>query len=114
MRHLKRGGALAVHVSNRFLDLLPVVTGGAEWLEKKSMIVSNSPDEKRGVFTSTWVLIAANEDFTVLKVSNETSVRLIAMDTFTGQIRGTRSFQRLPLARTAQSKCHSVRDSVLK
>jgi outer membrane protein assembly factor BamB len=36
--------------------------------------------------------IAANEDFTVLKLSDDTSVRLIAMDTFTGQIRGSRGF----------------------
>ena len=36
--------------------------------------------------------IVANEDFTVVKVSDETAVRLVAMDTFTGQIRGTRGF----------------------
>jgi outer membrane protein assembly factor BamB len=36
--------------------------------------------------------VVANEDFTVLKTSDETSVRITVMDTYTGQIRGTRPF----------------------
>lgn len=36
--------------------------------------------------------LVANEDFTVAKVSDEAAVRLIVMDTVTGQIRGVQSF----------------------
>jgi outer membrane protein assembly factor BamB len=36
--------------------------------------------------------LVANDDFTVVKVSDATSVRLVCLDTVSGQIRGTKSF----------------------
>jgi outer membrane protein assembly factor BamB/tetratricopeptide (TPR) repeat protein len=36
--------------------------------------------------------LVANEDFTVLKLSDEANVRLVAMDTVTGQIRGVKAY----------------------
>jgi outer membrane protein assembly factor BamB len=36
--------------------------------------------------------VIGNEDFTVVRVSDETTVRLIAMDTVTGQVRGAKPF----------------------
>ncbi len=36
--------------------------------------------------------LCANEDFTVVKVSDDTTVRLVAMDTFTGQVLGSKTF----------------------
>ena len=36
--------------------------------------------------------LCANEDFTVVKVSDDTTVKLAAMDTFTGQMLGSKTF----------------------
>jgi outer membrane protein assembly factor BamB len=36
--------------------------------------------------------LVANEDFTVARVSDSTSVRLVALDTFSGETRGSKSF----------------------
>lgn len=36
--------------------------------------------------------LVANDDFTVVKVSDETSVRLVCLDTVSGRIQGTKSF----------------------
>ena len=58
-KQLKPSGVLAVHVSNRYLDLVPVVRGAADRLGKQSVVVSNAPDDDREIFSSTWVLVSA-------------------------------------------------------
>lgn len=57
-RHVAAGGVLAVHVSNRFVDLAPVVAqqgrvGGWEAV----MISSDEGDEFDGVMAADWVLL---------------------------------------------------------
>jgi SAM-dependent methyltransferase len=61
-RHLKPGGVLAVHVSNKHLDLTPVVKLAADSLEKDARLV-DTEDEANDVFGSTWVLVTANRAF---------------------------------------------------
>ena len=56
-RHLKPRGVLAVHVSNRFLDLPPVVEAGARALGVRSVKVTNSADQTNAVYQSTWMLL---------------------------------------------------------
>ncbi len=58
-RHLKPDGVLAVHVSNKHLDLTPVVKLAAVSLGKDARIV-DTDDEANDVFGSTWVLVTAN------------------------------------------------------
>lgn len=58
-RHLKRNGILAIHVSNKYLDLVPVVERIAADLHKSAIAVYDSgsgsyPSE------SDWVLVATN------------------------------------------------------
>ena len=60
-KHLRPGGVLAVHVSNRYLDLVPVVRGAASRLGKKLVVIENAPDDDREVFDSTWVLVSDHE-----------------------------------------------------
>lgn len=60
-KHMRPGGVLAVHVSNRYLDLVPVVRGAAEALGKKMVVVENAPDETHEIFASTWVLVSDHE-----------------------------------------------------
>jgi len=57
-RHLKPGGILAVHISNRFLDLKPVVKAAAAALGKTARIVEDDSNDARGTYGTTWVLVA--------------------------------------------------------
>ena len=57
-RHLKPHGILAVHISNRYLDLKPVVTAAASELGKVSLLYErDETDEEPQCFGSTWVLV---------------------------------------------------------
>ena len=56
-RHLKPDGILAVHISNRYLDLQPVLQGEAAALHKIARVVDTEDDETQDVFGATWVLI---------------------------------------------------------
>ena len=58
-RHLKTDGILAVHVSNRYLDLQPVVAGEARALGKLARVVDTDDDETQDIFGATWVLVTS-------------------------------------------------------
>ncbi len=62
-RHLNPGGILAVHVSNLFLKLPPVVQEEAEHAGMGSLFVTNEDDEDVGAYSSDWVLVTADRDF---------------------------------------------------
>jgi len=59
-RHLKPDGILAVHISNRYLDLEPVLSGLTARLGKIARVVDTEDDETQDVFGATWVLIASH------------------------------------------------------
>jgi hypothetical protein len=61
LRHIKTAGIIAVHVSNRYLDLVPVVRGSAAALNLKAVVINSIGNESRALFGATWVL-AGNED----------------------------------------------------
>jgi hypothetical protein len=61
--HLGPGGVLAVHVSNKYLDLQPVVRMQADELGLPAMVVDTYDDDAVGSFGSTWVLIPKRPDF---------------------------------------------------
>ena len=61
-RHLKPGGVLAVHISNRYLDLAPVLrleTEARGWHAKE---VDDEEEDDIGVYRSDWVLISDRGD----------------------------------------------------
>lgn len=60
-RHLKPDGVLVVHVSNKFLDLPPVVHALARALGKQSLMVSNEPDADNEIFEADWILVTSNQ-----------------------------------------------------
>jgi hypothetical protein len=60
--HLKPDGILAVHISNRYLDLRPVVRELAELHGKQSLLYTHRT-RRRGALNSRWVLITDNERF---------------------------------------------------
>ncbi len=62
-RHLKPDGVLAVHVSNRFLALGPVVALAAAEDGKTAMMISNAEDTNTEVAASDWVLVTSRPGF---------------------------------------------------
>ncbi len=61
-QHIARDGILAIHISNRFLELGPVVRGLAEHLGWQAVRIDNEDDDSIGVFSSTWVLLTPDID----------------------------------------------------
>jgi len=60
LQHLRQpNGVIAVHISNRFLDLEPVVDRAAEEFGLQSVWIAND-EEDPGVFQSDWVLLSRN------------------------------------------------------
>jgi hypothetical protein len=62
-RHLKPDGVLAVHVSNRYVDLAPIVGKAAEESGKMARMVRNSSDPIAAVSASAWVLVSSRPGF---------------------------------------------------
>lgn len=69
-RHLKPGGVLALHVSNRFLELEYVIDRIASALGKATLQVETEEDEDGDCFGSTWVLVASSPGVFQHKVFN--------------------------------------------
>jgi hypothetical protein len=59
LRHMKPGGVIAFHVSNRFLDLKPVLLAIAEKHHLEYAFVHETGDS--GGTTSDWVLLARDK-----------------------------------------------------
>jgi spermidine synthase len=58
-RHLRPAGILAVHISNRYLNLQPVLEGEVHATQKIARVVDTEDDEDVDVFGATWVLITS-------------------------------------------------------
>ena len=62
-QHLNSEGILAVHISNRYLDLSPVVRKLAELHRKETCRIDGNGDEQQGTRPSNWVLMTSNSRF---------------------------------------------------
>lgn len=61
LRQLRPGGILAVHISNRHLDLRPVVEGLARHHGLRFVTITDNVDDKEWwLYTSTWMLLSAD------------------------------------------------------
>ena len=60
--HLKPRGTAAFHISNRFLDLAPVVRGLGAEMGMRTALHESPADEQGGLIASTWVLLSPGED----------------------------------------------------
>ena len=72
-QHLANDGVLAVHVSNRYLNLGRVVRGLAEEAGYESYWIESEEDVDRGVKESNWVLITKNPGIVVGRSQTEDS-----------------------------------------
>jgi len=61
-RHLRADGAIAVHVSNRYLDLHPVVFGLAEKIGYPAVTIDDleADDDDAGTYGSDWIILTRN------------------------------------------------------
>jgi hypothetical protein len=62
-RHLKPAGVLAVHITNRFLDLRPVVKTAANHFGKEVRLVDSEGIPEKLVLRSRWALISSDAAF---------------------------------------------------
>jgi SAM-dependent methyltransferase len=69
-RHLKPDGVLAVHVTNRYIDLEPIVALAAEEAAKTARMVYLPIDEANAVNNSFWILITGNPSFFTPPIRN--------------------------------------------
>lgn len=61
-RHMQPHGVLAVHVSNRYLDLEPVVQELADASGRHAVAIATDDDDGE-VYEASWVLVSANRAF---------------------------------------------------
>jgi hypothetical protein len=54
-------GAIAVHISNRYLNLEPVVRGLAQHFGLLAVYVEDDEDDKLAVYSSDWVILTRNK-----------------------------------------------------
>lgn len=61
--HLKKDGILAIHISNDYLNLVPITLGLAKTLGWEAIIVDSDENGDEGIYEATWVLITSNRSF---------------------------------------------------
>ena len=59
-RHLRPGGVIAFHVTNRYLDLAPVIQKMATEQGYQSILVSDDPPEESDLARTDWVIVTRN------------------------------------------------------
>lgn len=57
-KHMKPEGIVAVHISNRYLDLKPVLLAAAEHYGKHARLLDTDDEDALGTYGATWVLLA--------------------------------------------------------
>jgi hypothetical protein len=62
-RHLKSNAIIAVHISNHYLDLAPVVFAAARHNGYGVTLIENRPDWDEQVQASSWVLMSKDQRF---------------------------------------------------
>lgn len=62
-RHLVSGGILAFHISNQHVDLEPEIALLARAAGMTAKRVTNFPNDQRGEFASTWMLLTSHPGF---------------------------------------------------
>jgi hypothetical protein len=55
-------GAILVHISNRYLDLLPVALGIAKHFNLHAVQIINEDDDKQRIYRSDWVILTRNNE----------------------------------------------------
>ena len=83
-QHLNEDGILAVHISNRYLELLPVVKQAADFLNQSIIVIETPDDNDTSALAAKWVLMTNNNEFlqrenVVIKSSSNIATKNISM-----------------------------------
>jgi SAM-dependent methyltransferase len=63
LRHLKPDGVIAVHVSSRYVDLVPVVMGLARHFGLTDLVIRSGEEKALSIIPADWMLLTTNEQF---------------------------------------------------
>jgi hypothetical protein len=63
LKQLKPDGVLAIHISNRYLDLQPVVEKLADHFKLHVVTISDDNEPEWWVYATTWMLVTRNKEF---------------------------------------------------
>jgi SAM-dependent methyltransferase len=63
LQRLKPDGVLAIHTSNTYLDLNPIVKLLADNAGVESRLISNNDDQRKLIDAADWMLLTRNQDF---------------------------------------------------
>ena len=74
-RHLKPKGILALHISNAYLNLAPVVEQIRSTLGKQAILISNKGGDKI-IYDSEWVLMTTNRNLMTIPEIKKVAVKL--------------------------------------
>jgi hypothetical protein len=61
LRHLKLDGVLAIHVTNRYLNLVPVIAANAQRFGRRAAVFYDDGHDAAYLTYSTWVLVTADD-----------------------------------------------------
>lgn len=61
LAQLTPDGVIAVHTSNRYLDLRPVVENAARHLGLETATISDDPKDEWWIYRTTWILVTKNK-----------------------------------------------------
>ena len=60
---MKPSGRLIIHISNRTLDLEPVVRGMARYLGMNASRLENNGNDSVGMYPSTWMVLSGTQKY---------------------------------------------------
>ena len=63
LRHLKPDGVIAVHVSSRYVDLIPVVMGLARHFALTDVVIRSGSENPPSIVSADWMLLTSNQRF---------------------------------------------------
>lgn len=73
-KHLKPDGILAIHISNLYFDLDPIISGLAAGESLRTCVVSGATDTTTAAYSSTWVLLANDDKELQVAIGQENKV----------------------------------------
>ena len=63
LKHLRPGGAVAFHVTNRYLRLAPVVKQLADEIGYEAILITDDAEDDKYLSRTDWVIVTKNRDF---------------------------------------------------
>jgi hypothetical protein len=63
LQQLKPEGVMAIHISNRYLNLSPLLSALADHLRLKHAFIKTDQDDNIGGFAASWILLSRNPAF---------------------------------------------------